>query len=291
MIRTKRIDHVAMGHHDYRAQMARLHRLLGFRPLRHFPERPGFSFIGGTGQVQGTPIEFEVIEPTTDDSFLRRFLDEEGPGLHHVAAKVDDLEETVAEIERLGLTPFGGIAEDSSWRFTFLHPKESGGVLWQLFVPIGPEQEVDRSSDSGVVDLVRIDHVSLATRDIAWQIAFQERVLGFKLLKEWEDTELGYKGGVMSIPGSPLQFEMMQAARPDSHIQKFIERRHPGLHHVCCEVADVDRAVAALRAEGIEPHGGVIENGWRKHTFLHPRDSGGVLFQLFEEPREAPLEE
>jgi len=48
-------------------------------------------------------------------------------------------------------------------------------------------------------------------------------------------------------------------------------------------VASVEKAAEALRAEGIEPFGGVIESDWKKHTFIHPRDSGGVLFQLFEE--------
>ncbi|MBE0610232.1 MAG: hypothetical protein IH609_12695 [Dehalococcoidia bacterium] len=33
--------------------------------------------------------------------------------------------------------------------------------------------------------------------------------------------------------------------------------------------------------------GGIVDEGWKKHTFLHPRDSGGVLFQLFEEPSPA----
>ena len=55
------------------------------------------------------------------------------------------------------------------------------------------------------------------------------------------------------------------------------------MHHICCEVASVERAAEALREEGIEPFGGIIDSGWKKHTFLHPKDSGGVLFQLFEE--------
>ena len=42
-------------------------------------------------------------------------------------------------------------------------------------------------------------------------------------------------------------------------------------------------AIAGMRAEGVEPFGGIVESDWHRHTFLHPRDSGGVLFQLFEE--------
>jgi methylmalonyl-CoA epimerase len=285
VIPIKRIDHISMGHHDYRGQLAHLERLLGFKRLYDFPAREGSDFSGGTSQVRGTEIEFEVIEPSHPKSFVQRFLDEQGPGLHHIAVETHSIEETVAELERLDITPFGGIADDGAWLFTFIHPKESGGVLWQPYVPKGPPRELDRTAGSGVVGLIRVDHVSMATKDIEWQIEFQSKVFGCEVEARWEDEELGYLGAVMTIPGSLLRFEMMQPSRPDSHVQKFIDTRRPGLHHVCCEVADVEAAVAALKEEGIEAHGGVIENDWRKHTFIHPRDSGGVLFQLFEEPK------
>ena len=54
------------------------------------------------------------------------------------------------------------------------------------------------------------------------------------------------------------------------------------MHHVCIEVASVEAAAEGLRANGIEPFGGIIESDWKRHTFFHPRDSGGVLFQLVE---------
>jgi methylmalonyl-CoA/ethylmalonyl-CoA epimerase len=87
----------------------------------------------------------------------------------------------------------------------------------------------------------------------------------------------------MRIPNSKLQFEIMAPSRPDSFVQKFIDARRQGMHHICCVVESVDRAAAALKANGIEPFGGVIESDWHRHTFIHPKDSGGVLFQLFEE--------
>jgi methylmalonyl-CoA/ethylmalonyl-CoA epimerase len=91
----------------------------------------------------------------------------------------------------------------------------------------------------------------------------------------------------MTIPGSLLKFEMIQSARPGSFVQKFIDARRPGMHHICCEVASVEAACEGLRANGVEPFGGIVDEGWKKHTFLHPKDSGGVLFQLFEEPSPA----
>lgn len=288
MIPIKRIDHISMGHADYKAQQARLERLLGFKFLYEFPADEGDEFGGCVSQVRGTEIEFEVISPGHPNSFVQRFLDEGGPGLHHIAVETHSIEETVSELEKLGVRPFGGLQGDKTWRFTFIHPKDSGGILWQPFQPKDADlhSDLDRSAGGGVVDLVRIDHVSMAVPDIDRQVEWQARVFGFKEESRWEDDHLGYKGALMTIPGSKLAFEIIAPTRPDSFVQKFIDKSRPGMHHICCEVADVDKAAAALRAEGIEPFGGVIENDWRKHTFIHPRDSDGVLFQLFEEPRE-----
>ncbi|MDW8046640.1 MAG: VOC family protein [Chloroflexota bacterium] len=284
MIRIKRVDHLSMGAPDWRAQADWLERVLGFRFLGHVPDH-GEGFEGCTLQVPGTDIEFEVIAPTRPDSFLQRFLDGDGPGLHHIAIEVEDIEETAAELQRLGLTPFGGIQDDGSWRFTFIHPKESGGVLWQPFVPKEPSRAVDRRTGGGLVGLVRVDHVSMAVPDIDQQIAFQERVFGMEVEGRWRSEEEGYEGAVLRIPNSQLKFEIIAPIREDSFVARFLRERRPGLHHVAAEVASVEAAAAALREAGIEPWGGIIDNGWKRHMFIHPKQSGGVLFQLFEEPR------
>ena len=289
MLPIKRVDHISMAAPSWKAQSERLQRLLGFTFLHSWEAHPGSDFSGCVSQVPGTEIEFEVIQPAGPTSFVQKFLDESGPGLHHITVEVHDINEAAAELERQGITPFGGITDDGEWLLTYIHPKDSGGILWQLFVPKKPAPAVDRTIKSGVVNLRRVDHVSLACKDIEKQLEWQSRIFGMKAEGRWTDEYLGYHGAVMTIPGSLLKFEMMQPTRPDSFVQKFIETRRAGMHHICCEVESVEAAAEALRREGIQPFGGIIENDWKKHTFLHPRDSGGVLFQLFEEPnRSAP---
>jgi methylmalonyl-CoA epimerase len=283
----KRIDHISMAAPSWKAQSERLERLLGFKFLHSWEAHSGEDFSGSVSQVRGTEIEFEVIEPAGEGSFVTRFLAEQGPGLHHITAEVTDIDEAAAELERLGIKPFGGVSDDGQWRLTYIHPKDSGGILWQLFVPKNAPKEMDRSAGGGAVGLQRVDHVSMAVNDLDRQVEWQARVFGMKPVGRWQDDYLGYAGCVMSIPGSLLKFEMMQPTRPDSFVQRFIDQRRPGMHHICCEVASVDEAAEGLRREGIEPYGGVIKNDWKKHTFLHPKDSGGVLFQLFEEARPA----
>ena len=73
MISIKHLDHISMGHADWKAQAALLQRLLGFKLLHSFG--PGDSdFDGCVSQVPGTGIEFEVISPAGPRSFVQRFL-------------------------------------------------------------------------------------------------------------------------------------------------------------------------------------------------------------------------
>ena len=273
-----------MGHASWKDQSAWLQRILGFKLLHSFGASGGSDFDGCVSQAPGTDIEFEVISPSGPRSFVQKFLDEAGPGLHHITVEVPDIKEAAAGLERLGLKPFGGITKDGMWDLTYIHPKESGGILWQLFEPYKFPDPADRSTTGGAVGLKRVDHVSMAVPLLEKQLEWQQRVFGMVPGETWIDDELGYTGCVLTIPNSQLQFELIAPTRPESFVQKFIDTRRAGMHHICCEVASVDACAAALKAEGIEPFGGIIEGGdWHRHTFIHPRDSGGVLFQLFEE--------
>lgn len=283
MIPMKRVDHLSMGHADWAAQSAKLHDLLGFKLLHSFKGSDKTGFNGSVSQVRGTGIEFEIISPVGPQSFVTKFLAEGGPRLHHITVEVHDIDAAADELLKLGIKPFGGVSDDGQWRLTYIHPKDSGGILWQLFVPKDRPAVVDRSAGGGAVGLKRVDHVSMATADLDAQVAFQERVFGMEVISRWTNDYEGYHGAVMGIPGSLLQFEIIQPSRPDSFVQKFLDTRRAGMHHICCEVESVDKACEGLRAAGIEPFGGVIESDWHRHTFLHPRDSGGVLFQLFED--------
>jgi hypothetical protein len=71
-------------------------------------------------------MHLEIISPgTAPDGFMRRFLDRNGPGPHHVTFHVPSLDATKATLKALGLTTFDGRAT-SFWRESFLHPKTSG---------------------------------------------------------------------------------------------------------------------------------------------------------------------
>jgi methylmalonyl-CoA/ethylmalonyl-CoA epimerase len=288
MITIKRLDHLSMAHPDWRAQAAWLERILGYKFLRPFsevtgPNRPEFD--GCVSEVPRTAMEFEIISPIDGGGFVQKYLDDYGPGLHHITLEVEDIHAAAEELTRLGIRPFGGIVDDGEWYVTYIHPKDSGGILWQLFEDHHVAPAVDRTiAHGGVVDLVRTDHVNMAVPDLDRQVEWQQRVLGFEFDHRWRNERQGYDGALMTIPNSKLTFELIAPFRDDSFVARFLQQRRPGMHHICSEVVSVERAVERLREAGIEAFGGVIEGGhWHRHTFIHPRDSGGVLFQLFEE--------
>jgi len=76
----------------------------------------------------------ELVAPTCPDSPVSRFLERRGPGLHHLAWRVDDLDAALAHLRSAGLRlideePVPGA---HGTRVAFLHPKSMGGVLTEL---------------------------------------------------------------------------------------------------------------------------------------------------------------
>ena len=277
-------NHISMAASDWREQRERFERLFGFRSLRLFTAQPGTPIEGCVSRIRNSRTEWEFLQPDGPASFVQKFLDERGPGLHHLAVEVPDIEEAVAELERLGVTPFGGISEDTMWWMAYIHPRDSGGVLWQLYQPRPGTSMNGTRGEAGAIGFRRLDHISLASPDLEAQAAWQERVFGMEVEERWDVPDQGYKGCLMRIPNAELKFEILEPLGDEGFLQDFLAKRGKGLHHVSCEVESIDRALEAFAADGIKPPGSVGGERWKRNIFLSPRDTNGVLFQLFEEP-------
>ncbi len=125
-----------------------------------------------------------------------------------------------------------------------------------------------------------VAHIGVAVPDVSDAIAFYRDVLG--AMPKAPETADG--ATIISLPFSDVDVELLQPERPGSPIAKFIEKRGPGIHHICFRVPDLDATLDRCRAEGYrlidsEPRSGA--HGLRI-AFVHPKSTNGILLELTE---------
>jgi methylmalonyl-CoA epimerase len=129
-----RIDHVGVAVEDLDAALALYERALGM-PLAH---RETVSEQG----VEAVLLDVgenhvELLRPLGPDTPVGKFLAKKGPGLHHVAYQVADIDAVLASLKDAGLrlideAPRVGIRNS---RVAFVHPASTGGVLTEIVEP------------------------------------------------------------------------------------------------------------------------------------------------------------
>lgn len=82
----------------------------------------------------------ELLEPTSSDSTVAKFLEKRGPGIHHICLRVQDVRSVLkrlkaAQIKLIHEEPFQGA---HNCLVAFVHPSSAGGVLIELSQPGGP---------------------------------------------------------------------------------------------------------------------------------------------------------
>ena len=76
----------------------------------------------------------ELLEPTSDDSPISKFLEKRGPGIHHIAVEVDDIEASLAQLKAKGMRLIDEIPRVGAegCLVAFVHPAATNGVLLEL---------------------------------------------------------------------------------------------------------------------------------------------------------------
>lgn len=129
-----------------------------------------------------------------------------------------------------------------------------------------------------------VDHLGIAVSDLEQGKRLYGATLGLRLLFEEEvPTE---KVRVAAYDGGGVRLELLCSTDPAGPIAKFVEKRGPGIHHVCYRVDDIRAALARLAAQGIAPLGQAPRPGAGgcQVAFVHPKDAGGVLVELSQHP-------
>ncbi len=83
--------------------------------------------------------EIELVQPTTEDSGVARFLEKRGEGVHHLCFEVDDIEATLADLRDRGLRLIDEKPRlgRQGQKCAFIHPRSTHGVLIELYERAG----------------------------------------------------------------------------------------------------------------------------------------------------------
>lgn len=129
----------------------------------------------------------------------------------------------------------------------------------------------------------KIAHLGIAVRSIDEARPFYE-ALGLSVEAIEEVPQERVRVAMLAIGDSHL--ELLEPTGPESPIAKFLEKRGPGIHHLCVDTADVVAADRALRAAGYEllRPAPTLGAGGCLVQFVHPRSTGGVLLELSQPP-------
>lgn len=125
-----------------------------------------------------------------------------------------------------------------------------------------------------------IDHIGIAVHSLEQALPFWRDVLGLEFRGFEEVASEGVRVAVLQAGGARI--ELLEPLREDSPIARHLERRGEGVHHIALEVQDLagkmaDLAKAGRPALDERPRPGAEG---KQVTFLHPRQTGGVLVEL-----------
>ena len=125
-----RVDHVAIAVNSVAEALKNYEKILKIDKvdIEDVPtERVKVAIL----KLQDTRIE--LMEPTADDSPIKKFLTDRGEGMHHIAITADDIENDIERAIAKGTRMIGNIRTGSYGRkITFIHPKSMNGVLTEF---------------------------------------------------------------------------------------------------------------------------------------------------------------
>jgi len=126
-----KVDHLGFAVRDLDAAVAFYSESFGVREWERI-DLPDRHMAVAVAQVGDTLLE--LISPTSNEAAFAKYLRERGPGMHHIAYRVDDIVAALAEIKARGVQlideqPKPGL---HNTLVAFLHPKSTMGVLTEL---------------------------------------------------------------------------------------------------------------------------------------------------------------
>ena len=130
---------------------------------------------------------------------------------------------------------------------------------------------------------MRVDHVSIAVRDIDTTLAFFRSCFPIEVRVQkrpgytddfnWCDFYIGQ-----------FKIELIEATRADSFVRRFIDKRSEGMHHLSLEVRDLEPLLQRLQNDGLRIVDRFVASDGHATAFISPRSAHGVLVQFWQVP-------
>ena len=129
----------------------------------------------------------------------------------------------------------------------------------------------------------KIEHIGIAVRSLEMAIPVYEKLLNTVCYKQ--ETVDDEKVNTAFFQTGESKIELLESTSPDGVINRFIEKKGEGMHHIAFAVKDIKAEMLRLKESGFqllneEPKKGA-DNKWV--CFLHPKNTNGVLIELCQE--------
>ena len=127
----KRIEHLGIAVKSIEESLKTFEVLLGSECYK--VERVDSEGVN-TAFIQIGESKIELLEATKEDSPIAKFLEKKGPGIHHIAFEVDDIDKELARLKSEGFQLIHETPKDGAdnKRIAFLHPKSTESILVEL---------------------------------------------------------------------------------------------------------------------------------------------------------------
>jgi methylmalonyl-CoA epimerase len=130
--------------------------------------------------------------------------------------------------------------------------------------------------------MMKIDHIGIAVKSLAEAVKVYEQAVGLQLAGYDQVDEQGVRVAMLSIGESRI--ELIEPTGPDSPIEKFMNKRGEGLHHIAVRVDNIEQVLERLKAAGVRLIDETPKRGAHntRVAFIHPSSTHGVLMELVE---------
>lgn len=133
--------------------------------------------------------------------------------------------------------------------------------------------------------ITKINHIAILVSDLESPLSFWRDALGLELTQVEEVP--GEQARIAFLPTGDSEIELVQPTTGDSGLARYLEKRGPGMHHICLEVDDIDGMLAQIKEKGIQliNEEAKVGSDGRRYAFVHPKSASGVMVELYELPK------